>query len=203
MNWTLFLIVYAVGVALVVLQGVFAYQDGYFSETQMREVHGITNGWAFMQHGGMWADVFIISPMVAYVVSNYQIGYFRWYSVVIFLVAIVASLLAGNMYQKAGMVTPEAHTHDGITTAAGWIHGLFAVVAIWAIVMFYLATPGVTTRDLIVVACILTPFFFLGVYKFSSRWTFDSQARAMVFSLTPLLWVATLGRIWFKSKYGF
>ena len=197
MDWKLFWMILVLGVALVIIQGVSSWFDGYFTQAQMRS-RGITNGWAFIEHGGMWADVFVISPIVAYAVSNYKLDYFSKWGLLILAIAVVVSLAMGYMYQKNGVATPEAHTHDGITTFAGWIHGLFAVAAIWIVAMVFLnlTTPSVSRTDIIVFSLLLTPFFYLGVAKFSERWTFDPNAKWQVAIEIVGLWLLTGVRFW-------
>lgn len=177
MNWNLFWTILELGIALVLVQAVSSWFDGYFTQSQMR-ARGIKNGWAFIEHGGMWADVFVISPIVAYAVSRYQLDYFSKLGLLILAGAIVVSLAMGSMYQKNGVVTPEAHTHNGKTTLAGWIHGLFATVAIWIVMLVYLnmTIPLVSRMDIIVFSLLLTPFFTLAL-----------QSSARYGSLTRLL----------------
>lgn len=187
-----------IGIALVVIQGISSWFDGYFTQSQMRS-RGITNGWAFIEHGGMWADVFVISPILAYAGSKYQLNYFSKWGVVILFVAVVVALAMGVMYERNGMVIPEAHTHDGMTTFAGWIHGLFAVAAIWTIALAYLSltTPPMSRADTIAFSLLLTPFFYLGVAKFSERWVFDSFAKRQVAIEIAGLWLLTGVRLWY------
>ncbi len=197
MDWKLFLYVFSAGVVLVFVQGISSWFDGYLTQAYMRS-HGVTNGWSFMEHGGMWSDVFIISPVVAYIVSKYDVEYFSQWGLIILGVALVVSLAMGAMYQKNGITIPEAHTHDGTTTLAGWIHGLFAVAAIWTCALFYLnlVSPSVLKFDVLVISLLLTPFFFLGVVKFSDRWTFDTIAQWQVAFETAGLWAIASYRLW-------
>ena len=196
MDWKLFWEILGVGIALVVVQGISSWFDGYLTQTQMHS-RGVTNGWAFVEHGGMWADVFVISPIVAFAVSRYQLHFFSIGGMEILAIAIALSFAMGMMYQKNGLATPEAHTHDGKTTLAGWIHGMFAVVALWVCAMFYLnmTTPPVSRGDLVVFSLILTPFFYLGVAKFSKRWAFDRFAKRQVALEMIVVWSITAIRL--------
>jgi hypothetical protein len=102
-------------------------------------------------------------------------------------------------YAKGGIATPEAHTHDGYTTVAGWIHGLFAGIGVWVLLMFFLTptSPPATARDILIVSAILTPFFFLGVTKFSRKWKFVNWVRWQVAGEIALVWIAAWVRIEF------
>ncbi|HET8575224.1 MAG TPA: hypothetical protein VFM02_03595, partial [Candidatus Paceibacterota bacterium] len=195
MNLQVFWSIWILGIALVILQGFFAYRDGYFTQRQMRCTHGIVSGWAFIEHGGMWADVFIVSPLVAFIVSRYDFNYTAWYSWVLLIADIALSIFAGRAYAEAGKKTPEAHTHHGKTTVAGWIHGFFAVVGIWIVALFFLtpARPPVSVTDLLIVAGILTPFFVLGIMKFNRRWfqnfANDKFGQYLNLILTSAVWI--------------
>jgi hypothetical protein len=194
-DWTIFCIVYGVGVLLVVLQGIASWKDGYFSQLQLYS-RAKRNSWAFIEHGGMWSDVFVISPIVAFAVSKYQLHYFSTWGLVILFVAIVLSLAMGELYKAGGAITPEAHTHDGKTTVAGWIHGIFAVAAIWIVSMVYigLTTPAVSKTDIIVFSILLTPFSYLGSAKFNKRWKFDKFAKRQCAVVLIAIWAITFLR---------
>jgi hypothetical protein len=192
----LFWLIWLVGTVLVVIQGVLSYFDGYFSRRQMLR-RGVSNGWSFLEHGGMWADVVVISPLVAYVLSHYRLNWNTWYGIALALGAILISVFLGKMYAEAAKTTPEAHTHDRRTTPAGWVHGLFAVTGVWVMAMFFFTPldPKVSPRDILIVAGILTPFFMLGVMKFSRRWRFERFARYQVLVLTLAVWIAAWVKI--------
>lgn len=202
MNWTIFWTVMFVGVGMVLLQGICSYTDGYFTEGQMFRRHGIENGWSFMQHGGMWSDVFIITPVVAFVLAKYDLHFTSPSSLGLLGISVVITLLMLHVYSQGGLKNPEAHTHQGTTTAAGWIHAVFAIVAMWIIIRFYATplSPMPNVQDILIVSCALTPFFLLGVVKFTNRWTFESGAMIQVLVLTAVVWIAAGVRLWLLAK---
>jgi hypothetical protein len=187
-----FWVILIVGITLVCLQGVCAYIDGYFTQTQIRSIHNIRNAYSFMEHGGMWADAFIVSPIVAYIISTYRLLYISKIGILIFIIAVIISLVALHMYQEMGKTFPEAHTHFGHTPLAGWIHGLYAVAVIWICSMFYLThvepQPGM---DMIAVSIGLTALIILGVIKFNASWKWSKEAIIQVAVLILLIWGAT------------
>jgi len=186
--WTIL----AIGFAFVIIQGVCAYFDGYFSQAQIFKIHGIKNAYAFIEHGGMWADVFLISPVVAYIICTYRLPYLLKPGIFILFSAFVISLVGGVIYQEMGKIYPEAHTHFGHTPLIGWIHGVFAVAAIWICSMFYLTHITPKPRfDMIAISIVLTAFFILGVMKFNPDWRWSKIAITQVSVLTILLWVIT------------
>ena len=169
-----FLEVLAIGITMVVLQGVAAAFDGYFNQKQMR-VHGYY-GFAFIEHGGMWADIFLVSPAMADIVSKYKLNYNSRASHMILIGVIIFTLTMMNKYKNEGVCKPEAHTHHGNQTVAGWIHGLFAAVSMWLLILFYFTTttPKASAHDLILVTSLFTIWAPLGVIKFFNplwKWT--------------------------------
>jgi hypothetical protein len=193
---TKFWTILAIGFAFVGIQGVYAYFDGYFSQAQIFKIHGINNAYAFIEHGGMWADVFLISPVVAYIICTYRLPYLLKPGIMILVFAFVISLVCGVIYQEMGKIYPEAHTHFGYTPLIGWIHGVFAVAAIWICSMFYLThiipKPNL---DMIAISSILTLFFILGVMKFNPNWRWSKVAIIQVSVLIILIWVTTVYKL--------
>jgi hypothetical protein len=193
-----FWLVIAVGIAFVGIQGVCAYLDGYFSQAQILEVHGIRNAYAFLEHGGMWTDVFVITPIVAYIMNRYRLPYVSVSGIIILLLAVVVCFAAGSMYQEMGKITPEAHTHFGHTPLAGWVHGLYAIAALWICAMFYLThVEPQPAYGMIAISIGLTAHAVLGVTKFNPNWSWSTGAIIQVAVFIALLWIITaykLGR---------
>ena len=152
-----------------------------------------------MEHGGMWADVFIISPIVAYVTTSFDIKVTSWWNTAIVILSIVTTLAALKMYAAGGIKNPEAFTHHGKTTAVGWIHGFYAAAATWAILTFYLTplSPSPSRSQILVISCLLSPFFFiLGVAKFNWKWRFEKPAVIQVVTLSAITWIVAIVKIY-------
>lgn len=192
---TLFFIILIIGIFFVVMQGIASYADGYFNQKQLLK-KGII-GYSFIEHGGMWADVFVVSPAIALIMSSYDLRYFSWWSAVIFLLAVIASLKAGIEYQRIAVNNPEAHTHNGKTTIAGWIHGVYAVLGMWVFTMFLVTpiTPHATPQHLIIVALFLTILFPLGIVSFNSKWKLKKGGIWQVIILTSIVWLIIITRL--------
>jgi len=84
-------------------------------------------------------------------------------------------------------------------TVAGWIHGLYAVIALWIIALVYLTVPHVPKADLIKMSIALTPFFFIGVVKWNMRWftNLPNDKMAIIQSIggPAIVWTVTMVRI--------
>jgi hypothetical protein len=189
--------------SMCLLQAIRAWQDKYFSQKQLR-ARGITNAYSHLQHGGWWANIFIISPMVAYITTKYQLAYFSWYSLIIFIVATVFVWLTGYVgYAKKGeekmpdVMLPDSYVHDKRLTSAGKIHLAFAVAVLYIITMFYFTPlkPAVSRGDFFLISAWLTPFFFMGICKFTRRWTFSKFAQVQVACQLFFVWSVAAIRI--------
>lgn len=197
MNWGLFWAVFAAGIALTVFQGLLALIDGYFTQAQMHS-HGVTNGWSFMEHLGMPGNAFIVAPAVAYAMSNYQLKYFSGWGLVVLLFAVAITLASTYVWRQGGIKTPEAHTHDDMTTLAGWVLVVFMSLSTWilGLVYFNLAASPVPVKDLVWISIALSVFFPLGVMKFNERWTFSPDAEWQVNAEIFIVWALTGWRLY-------
>ncbi len=196
MNWALFVLALFLGEALIAIQGLAAWLDGYFSPLQMLEEGH--QGYAFLQHGGMWADFFLITPLVAYLVGKYHFQY-QPMMVLVFAVSMAVWLaLAIFVYAPMGKIIPEAHANGGAVTIAGWIHILYAGVATGIVAMVYLpryATPAVSGADIIIVSAVLLPWIVLGIMKFSPIWKWGHLEVLQVVGALISIVVITVARL--------
>lgn len=191
MNYLCFGEVSAVGILSVAVQGLFSYYDGYFTRKQMLIRHQRGEGKSFLQHGGMWADVFIITPIVAYLASSGYLNYSSVVSGILFACSLVIWGIAAQYFRS--LPFPEAHVHDGRITIAGWIHLSYAVLGTWAIAVYYFSRPPLV--DLIATSTLLTPFFFLGSFKFGRDWKWSPLVVAMTFGGPVILWSVVVWRL--------
>lgn len=196
MAWHVFWGVLCVGILIVALQGICSWIDRHFSQRQLDE-DGNTKDYSFLQHGGMWSDVFDISPIVAFVVSAYTLDLKSWLGIGTFVGSFAFTLAALEFYRRMGTVAGDHCTHDGRTKPAGWIHGAFFWIGIWVCLEVYLGltTPVVSKQHLVIISILLTPFFYLGVAKFTPRWKFSTQDKWQVGILTAAIWVITVIRL--------
>ena len=194
-----------VGWAFVVTQGIAAFRDGYLTQRQMR-YRVPQRGYSLMEHGGMWADVLLISPITAYILSIKEERQLHFGSVTCLImlgIIVVTFAVLGAGYAKASKKTPEAHAHHGRTTPAGWIHGLYAVISAWVSAVYYFT--AVLPLNCMEMGCITLPllfFFPLGAVKFNQNYIQDRYAmiQSLVgpFLLGAISLYRTLGYEFFK-----
>jgi len=176
---------------LILAQFIASRIDGYATKKQMEE-RGV-RGYSFMQHGGMWASLFIISPLVAYLVQKYSFEYMQFGGLVLFVLSFWAwFILAVLVYAPASKNIPEAHVHDGHVTVAGYILIIFGTLITWVIVMAYkgLTTIPVSNNDIIITSVLLTLWAYFGQVKFSSLWCFGVQEKMSFYMLGIAIWVS-------------
>ena len=195
-----FFVILICGIYLVVMQGITSHKDGYFSQKQMR-VRG-NRGFAFVEHGGMWADVFLIAPAVAYIMSKYHLDYTSWWSLLILTGVAEFVVWTAKAYETIAMMgVPEAHTHHGKTTAAGWIHAVSATWWIWIILLFFLTPikPRASPGDMIITSLIITAWAPLGLVKFNNPlWKWTKSNSQQIGGEIAVLWAITITRIVMK-----
>lgn len=136
--------------ALVVIQALVSYRDGFFWPHQMLE--RTSKGLPFAMHAGMWGDVFILSPLLAVIVA-YRIEEWSWANIAIAgFLGFVAS--SGMHEQYKGIPWPEAHVQNGELTFVGKAHVIYMAVAFAILGLYYLAgeyTPYMWWTSLAVV----------------------------------------------------
>ncbi|OGG49031.1 hypothetical protein A3G63_01140 [Candidatus Kaiserbacteria bacterium RIFCSPLOWO2_12_FULL_52_8] len=185
----------AVLLMLDVLQIAAAWYDRHLTQAELKE-DGIYNSWSAMEHGGLWADILVIPFMVAYVVGKYELdplsarGFCSLAGIIVFV------RVALELYRRKGITFEDWGDHcihDKKIFPAGWLHGLFAVMAIWVMLQVYLGwtTPPVSKTDLLIFSGLLTPLFVLMIVKLSDRWVFDVFAKKQIAISIIGLWIIT------------
>ena len=192
-----FFVILICAIYLVVIQGVTSHKDGYFSQRQMR-AHG-NRGFAFVEHGGMWADVFLISPAIAYIMSHYHLEYFSWWGLIMLTVVAEFTVWSVKAYETVAMMgVPEAHTHHGKTKATGWIHAVSATWWIWVILLYFLTpiNPKASPRDMVIISLVITAWAPLGLVKFNNPlWKWTKSNSQQIGGEIAVLWAITIVRI--------
>lgn len=177
---------------MVVLQGVAAWNDGFFTQRQLHK-RGVLDGESFLSHGGMWADIIIISPLVTYILVDHKI-ILNTSSLLLFSFSIFVSGVLGYVYYIKGVTIPHPHAHDGKTTLAGWIHNVFTVSALFVLLLPYTGfiSPLFTASEFLWMAIALTVFFVFGIVKFDTHWRVQKFEVVQVVAEIFVLWLITL-----------
>lgn len=130
-----------VSVLWVLMEGCLAYRNGMLTPAQMSAKYPDWRGLPFIAHGGMWGDIFIISPLVGLIVGMYGGS---WTLVQIVTMLGIGVALSGVMhwtYIQTPFPDSLAWKGEGIT-AAGWLHVIYMGVAFAIIGLLYFCTPS-------------------------------------------------------------
>jgi hypothetical protein len=145
--------VWTVSSFMVIAQGMAADRDGFCTSKQLKK-RGI-QGLPFAYHGGMWADAFLFGPLVARLVEKYHHEWSVLAWILAFLLGTALSVVMHMMYIWGGRELPEAHTHDGKLTIAGWIHFMYMTLGFTIILLFYVGTDRTPLATMVVSGLLL------------------------------------------------
>jgi hypothetical protein len=141
MNWIAFWITLVGMEYLVFWQAALANGNEMLTVWQMREYRGIMFGLPFLWHGGMWGDVFIISPVVAWIVGEFWTTW-SWPSLIVCgLAGFTVSNLMHDLYRLS--VWPEAHVEGRELTDVGYVHHGYMSIAFAVLFEYYLKSVTV------------------------------------------------------------
>jgi len=138
MNWTLFWTALTACELLVLWQSYLAWHDWMLFPSDLKRGKNKGYGLPFLCHGGMWGDVFIVSPLVAAIV-----GFFgaQWAPVHVVAAAAVGFGLSDFLhgtYKAGSFACPEAHVREGRLTGAGTVHFVYMGAAFAVLLLYYI-----------------------------------------------------------------
>lgn len=208
-NWKVFTLVMVAGWGLIALQFLAASRDDFLSAEQLRHMlwlpHYKGGPFAITEHGGMWVDIFVTTPLLAFVMATYRLPYFSLSGLIELTIAVVVTIVLIKVWQSFGHLYPEAHAHDPIRPGdpqlpiAGWIHGFYMAMAIWIFVMYYTIASPKPGFDMAFVAAGLTVVLTVGVMKFNPSWHWDRGAIIQVAILCSAVWTVTGWKLYHLS----
>ncbi|MDE1919210.1 MAG: hypothetical protein KGH56_00770 [Patescibacteria group bacterium] len=142
--------------AMVVLQGLLAYRDGFFFPSQMLE--RTKAGLSFIEHAGMWADLIVLSPLLAIIVA-YRGE--EWSLADIMIAGVFGLAVSVGMHEQYKQIPwPEAHVQNGGLTLVGWIHVVYMAVAVGKLGLYFLS--GEYTSYMWWVSLVVVGIVFVG-----------------------------------------
>jgi hypothetical protein len=146
---------------LVALQAWLAYRDHFLTVAQMQG-RGVNLGLPFAWHFGMWGDVFIVSPLAAYVTGRLSSTWrLRW------ILLSLALGMAAAIAMSWSYTLPdfqEAHVQGHSLTPAGAVHVVYMALALAVFTQFLFFTENVSPRLLLVASVLLVVHVFLGTH---------------------------------------
>ena len=97
----------------------------------------------FIEHGGMWGDTFIVSPLVAYMVSEMKHPS-PWGSLVAISITVVVGVMMIRIWAQATAGNDgfdEAFARNGKLTISGWLHFVYMLPTLSVVIMYYWCQP--------------------------------------------------------------
>jgi len=141
MNLSHGLIMLGFGLLMVLFQVVCADGDNFLTVRQMQLTRGLKKGLPLMWHAGIWGDFVILTPLLTYIVARYGDQWLMPDIILASAIGVAILLPLGwTWIVSAKNGTPEAHTHDGKMTAAGFFHAIYFIAAIAIILLTYFHT---------------------------------------------------------------
>jgi hypothetical protein len=143
----MFFLSWMVSGGMVIFEGFLAWLDGLLTKKQSRVRYNWAKGFAkvavFMEHGGMWGDFFLVSP-----ISSWMWTYYRnqWTGNAVgksFLIALAIGLGMLVMWVKGSKHLIEPFARFGKVTFNGVVHFLYMVIHLTIIFLFFFHTPKV------------------------------------------------------------
>ena len=178
--------------SLVALQAVYAYRDGYLTMAQAKRLdHTPRKTLAvWIEHPGMWGDIFIVSPICAYILARFR-GSWNSHGL---LLSLLVSLIAGTvmlvLWKKGSKDLDESLARDEKLTVSGWLHGAYMAVAIFCLVLFFVFTPSalISRAEARWISCLMIFHVFLG-FVCPEAHTYKRVSLPTI-CLTLLIWAA-------------
>jgi hypothetical protein len=191
--------------ALVAVQGVLAYRAHFFLPSQMQAA-GYPQGLPFLWHFGMWGDVLIISPLIAYLVGQHAHAFRLRRAVLSLGIGIAAAGVLGWLFTRSS--TPEAHVLHHRLTSAGVVHLVYLAIAVAALLNFVFFDPQATGGQLALSSLLVLIHVFagthmvLGLYALSRRpdWYPDQPLQNVTGWL--MIGALALGLVWLNLRKG-
>jgi hypothetical protein len=147
--------------ALVALQAWLAYQDHFLTVLQMQG-RGVNLGLPFVWHFGMWGDVFIVSPLTAYVTGRFSKSWrLRW---ILLSLAIGLAAAVAMSWSYTLPDVQEAHVQHHSLTPAGWVHLVYMALALAILIQFFFFTENIPSRLLRRGSVLLVVHVILGTH---------------------------------------
>lgn len=147
--------------ALIALQAWLAYRDQFLTVSQMQG-RGVNLGLPFAWHFGMWGDLFIVSPLAAYVTGRFSSTWRPRWMLLSLVLGVTTAVAMSWSYTLPDL--QEAHVQSHSLTPAGAVHLVYMTFALAAFTQFLLFTKNVSSRLLRVASVLLTVHVFLGTH---------------------------------------
>ena len=146
---------------LVALQAWLAYRDQFLTVAQMQG-KGIHLGLPFAWHFGMWGDLFIVSPLAAYVVGCYSSTWRLRWVLLSLAFGVAAAIILGWSYTLPDI--QEAHAQNHSLTPTGVVHLVYTALVLAVFTQFFFFTENISPQLLRIASVLLIAHVFFGTH---------------------------------------
>ncbi|MEO6536889.1 MAG: hypothetical protein ABIT47_04305 [Candidatus Paceibacterota bacterium] len=127
---------------MVLSEAFLAYRDGFLYRGQGNWPRPGNRISFYIEHGGMWGDLIIVSPLVAAVTT---IGLPYWlhneWAVSGGLISVVLTVAMILMWSASSKNLDDAFMRDTLLKPCGAVHAVYMFFAISVLILFYWFTP--------------------------------------------------------------
>ncbi|KKW19278.1 MAG: hypothetical protein UY63_C0017G0055 [Parcubacteria group bacterium GW2011_GWA2_51_10] len=180
--------VLVIGLFLVALQYMLAWQFGWLTTAQMQVQFPQGPVLPLAWHFGIHSD-FVLTFVLAYIVAKHGSEWtMEHWAIALFVAAVVSVAL--HVFVYAAGTIPEAHVQGGRVTSVGWVHALYAVGAFAILALFYIAATHPTKWELIGISTYLVVHVWLSCHFIPALFLKDYTREALTSSFG---WLALAG----------
>ncbi len=140
-----FLLVYLLMQSIILVMWIYAFRHGLLKKGQTTKSSSKPMGY-LIQHGGVWGDIIYISALVGWFHYEFSRHWTNGATALSWMVSIAFSTFMIGRWRSFSKVANDAMSMDEKTTPVGWLHGLYMIVALTYVFLFYFGTPTEFTR---------------------------------------------------------
>ena len=193
MSLEIFIGVLLVLEAMVYIEALIAFKTQYFWRHEPPQTpKGVVPGF-FLEHGGMWGDALIISPLVAHICATYAQQWSGGKFLGTFAISILIGIGMMAQWLKGSHKVWDVFHQAGKVKAAGWIHFFYMIACLTAILLFFIGSKA-STEDANIVAVGLAIHIMAGVIQ--PEWKTFGKVSLGTVATACTAWLAIAGTWW-------
>lgn len=172
------ILAFFVSMAWIFSEASFARRDRLLTLSQMKKKYpSYRTDLPFIWHFGMWSDLFLISPLIGFLIAYFSV---QWSSSGIITLSFIALLLSGLFhFIFAFSPFPDSLVWRQRISRAGWLHIIYTTAILTIIGLLFFSTEEVSfevvaaTAAIVALHTTLASKVFLGIinkYFLKYRW---------------------------------
>lgn len=143
----------ALSLFLIFLEILFTYREHTLTSQQLfKKYPTYHEGRPFLWHGGLWGDIFILTPLFGWILAMYASQWNILFGFFIFAIGFLLSALLHWMYISTPF--PDSLAWGGKLSIAGWLHLIYMSASFAILGLFYFATDA-TLANIVFVSIVV------------------------------------------------